>query len=109
MSISHFSGTSKLESSAYLQIWLVAPSGYRSIMQIVNNVGPIPEPCTIAEEFVTIYIKQTNRHADEQTDRQKDRQSDIQTYRYTYKQTDRQINIQTNRETGIHTYRQTDR
>ena len=47
MPISHFSGTSKLESSAYLQIWLVARSGCRSIIQIVNNVGSIPAPCTI--------------------------------------------------------------
>ena len=47
ISISHFSGTSKLESSAYLQIWLVAPSGCRSIMQMVNNVRPIPEPWKI--------------------------------------------------------------
>ena len=47
ISISYYSCTNKLESSGYLVIWLVNPNGCRSIMQTVNKVGLIPDPCTI--------------------------------------------------------------
>ena len=53
-STSHFSGTIKLRSSAYSVIRLEEPIDCQSIIQMVNSVGPKPEPCTI--ERLIIFV-----------------------------------------------------
>jgi len=44
-----FSGTSKLVSSAYLNMTLASQSGRRSLSMISQRVGPIPEPWTMLD------------------------------------------------------------
>ena len=51
---SFFSGTKRLASSAYFVIWFVEPIGLKSIMQMINRVGPISEPWTIERLIIRV-------------------------------------------------------
>ena len=42
-----FREPAKLTSAAYFTILLLSPPGRGSAMNVMNSIGPIPEPCTI--------------------------------------------------------------